>query len=62
MSIEDGQGQVLGQDPAQELCQTRRGHGDAQPAGDPEELLSVVPGHRPARGVRGRGVHHGLCR
>ena len=48
----DGERQVLRQDTPQELCPSRGSDGDAQPAGDPEEILPVVPGHRPARGIR----------
>ena len=49
-----GNNKYYWQDPAKEFCQTRGSHGDARPAGDPEEILQVVSGHRPAGGVCGR--------
>jgi len=52
----------LRQDSEKELCPQRRNPGHAEPAGDPEKLLQLVPRYRPAGGVQGCGHRHRLFR
>ena len=54
----NGKGRILRKDPAKELCPLSGDPGDAQSAGDPEEVLPVVPGRGTAGGLSGRSRHH----
>ena len=56
------QGCNVWQDPSEELCPLPGDSGDAQSAGGAKDLLPVVFGHWPERGVQGCGLYCGLRR